>query len=478
MAIRVSSRQSYARVLDSLLVNQLKMFRAQEQIASGRRILRPSDDPTGTARILTLERQLADVERFRGASATGANQLGSAASALQDASSLLGEARSLIIQGMSGTISPGAREGLALELELLRDQLIDIGNSRDGDRFLFGGTETTEPPYFETLVDGESVVRYRGNEQEQLVEIATGSYIGINIPGSSIFDRFDPTGVRLTGATGLGVGASANEGRGYAEVHLRHDSTDLAGALGVGLALVGGAKDTFLGVHELVVDSTNRTVRLGDGPEIRLPDPGAPELGDVVVTNGAGGELHLDFSTWSGADFTGDVTGEGSIAMGSGAFEPIDFTDDDFALRNDALGRTVHVDLTAVGAAGEELVTFGGAASIFQVLDGVVDDLRNGSDLPEEQLFDRLTERLSEFDRNHENVLVSVGVLGSRSNRVAFSDDRAASLSVQIESLISVTRDADFAEVALELARAETTLQTAQAAGARLIQNSLLNFLR
>lgn len=479
MTIRVSSRASYTRVLDSLLVNQLKMFRAQEQIASGRRILRPSDDPTGTARILSLERQLADVDRYRDASASGTSQLNSASSALQDASSLLSEARSLIIQGMSGTISPGARDGLALELELLRDQLVEIGNTQDGDRFLFGGTLTSGPPFVETTVDGESVVTYRGNDQEQMLEVAAGSYVGINVPGNSIFDRFEPNGTRLTGSTGLALGSSANGGRGYDEITLRHDSTDLGTAAGIGLALVsGGSEDTFLGVDQLVIDATNRTVRLGDGTEVRLPDAGSPDLADVRVTNGQGGELNLDFTGWTGVDFTGDVTGEGSVAIGNGAFEALDFTDGDFALRNGELGRTVHVDLTGVGVEGTELVTFSGAASIFQVIDGVVADLKNDSGMSDREVFNRLTERLSEFDRNSENVLVSVGVIGSRSNRLSFSDERAADLSIQLESLMSVTQDADFAEVALELARAETTLQTAQAAGARLIQNTLLNFLQ
>ena len=67
--------------------------------------------------------------------------------------------------------------------------------------------------------------------------------------------------------------------------------------------------------------------------------------------------------------------------------------------------------------------------------------------------------------------------LGAVSQRISVANDRLEDLRVSVTGLISNVEDADLAEVALELQRAEQTLQLAQATGARLTQQTLLNFL-
>ena len=85
--------------------------------------------------------------------------------------------------------------------------------------------------------------------------------------------------------------------------------------------------------------------------------------------------------------------------------------------------------------------------------------------------------RLTELDRGKENLVVGLGVLGSTSQRLNSAAERTMGVELQLESLLSSITDADYAEVALDLARSDLSLQVAQASGARLIQTSLLNFL-
>ena len=73
---------------------------------------------------------------------------------------------------------------------------------------------------------------------------------------------------------------------------------------------------------------------------------------------------------------------------------------------------------------------------------------------------------------------MSTGVLGARGSRLRNADARLEGVSLQLESLLSNTQDVDFSEVVLQMTRSEQTLQLAQATGARLMQQSLLNFLR
>ena len=86
--------------------------------------------------------------------------------------------------------------------------------------------------------------------------------------------------------------------------------------------------------------------------------------------------------------------------------------------------------------------------------------------------------RLGEIDRNHENVLRSVAVLGSRLARIENALGSLDGLSTQLAGHLSEVEDADIASVVMDASQAEQTMQLAQMAGARLMQNTLLNFLR
>ncbi len=81
------------------------------------------------------------------------------------------------------------------------------------------------------------------------------------------------------------------------------------------------------------------------------------------------------------------------------------------------------------------------------------------------------------MDHVEDDLLIGLGVLGARSQRLNASESRGLDVELALKDLLSDVQDADLAEVALDLARSEFSLQAAQASGARLLQNTLLNFL-
>jgi len=469
--MRIGTFSSYGRVLLGLQRNQHQLVRAQEQLSSGSRLLRPSDDPVSASRAIRLERQLADVARYREAIRSGRSDLDTAASSLQDVSNLMAEAREIVLRGMNGTLSQQDREILAQEFDLIREQLLDIGNQRSGDRYLFGGTQTSSAPWREITVDGVRKVVYAGDGESKYLRVGETIEVPVGLPGSEIFGKLEPTGVQFDGLT-------ADEGSGYASLVLRHDSTDpgLLGSVGIALA-GGGAQDTLLGANSLTIDPVAGTIQLGNGAVRNLPSLTSPEAADFVVTNENGGELHLDLTGYSGAAFGGTVTGNGSISLDGTTFTALSFTESDLELRDDASGMVLHVDTTGVSRAGNELVTFGGTTNVFDLMQGIADDLRNADGIAQTEIHARLNQRLGELDRNHENVITSLGVLGSRSSRLQASDGRALDVEVLLQGQLSDASDADLAEVAIDLARSDMILEVAQASGARLIQTTLLNFL-
>jgi len=474
MSLRPTQRSTFALVRSGLLLNQTKLARAQEQVATGKRILAPSDDAIGTAISMSVRRQGSSVSGWVSAIETARPHMSSASSQLEDASNLLTEARARLLEGMNGALSFDDRESVAIQLELIYGGLLEVANARSGERYLFAGTKTATQPFVETTVAGRKVVEYRGDEREQSILVGRGVRLEINVTGEAVFAAQQQAGVSLGQLTGVRLGTSANSGAGFHDLHLRHDAT--SGAPGAGITLGnGGADDTILGDHVLVVDAAAGTAQLGSGRPVQIGDPPPAAL---EVTDADGSRVVLDFSAWTGADTTATLTGAGSIALDDGLFTPITLTETDLELVVPESGTVLHVDTTGVSRATDEIVTFSGTVNLFDVLRGAIDDLRSGSDVSAVELQDRLEIRLGEFDRNQRNLLAGLGRMGAREERVIATDERLRDLEVHLESLRSSVEEADPSEVVLEMTRTEQTLQVAQATGARLIQQTLLNFLR
>jgi flagellar hook-associated protein 3 FlgL len=133
--------------------------------------------------------------------------------------------------------------------------------------------------------------------------------------------------------------------------------------------------------------------------------------------------------------------------------------------------------MTSVSRSGNELASFTGATSIFDVLAGVASDLGNNEGLPPKDVVDRIAQRFGELEANFNRSLRALGTLGARTERLISSGSRLETVSLNVEGQLSQVEDVDITEVILEMNRTEQTLQLAQATGSRLIQHTLLDFL-
>ncbi len=471
MAIRPTQGRIFDMVRLGIQTNTAKLIRAQEQASSGKRILRASDDAVGTSVSLSLRRQIGAIESFVASTSSARPEVEQASSRLQEGSGVIADIRALMIQGMNGALNAADREAIASQIELLGGQLLDIANTRSGDSYLFAGTATETQPFVEELVGGELRVVYRGNDQHQKVLTGREAEVVLNVTGREAFSRFEYTDTSFTNVTGIRSGTTADSGSGYEEIVVRQDGT--VGAMGAGVALIGSG-DTLVGDRVLSIDGAARTIQLGGGEPVAIPEP-APANFTVGDENGA--IVNLDLSGWTGGDLTTTLTGNASISLDGDGFTPLTFTETDLRLTDDETGAIVHVDTTQLVRSGSELVTFAGTPSIFDSIRGAVADLRSPEGTDRGAILRRLQHRLDELDRSQSDLLIGLGRLGAATQRIDVASQRLEDLEVTVDGLISNVEDADFTEVALDLQRAEQTLQLAQATGARLMQQSLLNYL-
>jgi flagellar hook-associated protein 3 FlgL len=473
MQLRPTQSTIFEMVRRGLTSNTAKLVRAQEQTSSGRRILRPSDDAAGTSVAMSLRRQIGNMEAFVQATTNARPQVDQAAARLEEASGLMTEARELIVQGMNGSLGDDDREQLATQLELVYGRLLDVANSQSGDRYLFAGTATDTRPFEVVRVGDEQRVVYEGNAEAQRVLIGRETSLQVSASGESLFASYDYSETRFGDLTGVRGGTSGDAGSGYDRLYVRQDGT--TGTMAQGALLANLGNDTIVGDRALVVDASARTVTLGGGDAFSIPNPAPANL---RVVDQFGAEVHLDLSGWNGTGFSTTITGTAALSLGGVDYTAIAGTETDLQLINDRTGNVVHVATPTINRAGVEQVTFAGTPNVFDTIQGIVNDLRNADGVDRAQMVDRVGERLREFDRSHSDLLLGLGQLGATSKRIQTSQERLESLGVELRGLVSNVEDADFAVTALELTRSEQTLQLAQATGARVLQQSFLNYLR
>lgn len=178
----------------------------QLQIASGRRILSPSDDPIASARTLDMQESVARLDQFERNSDILGNRLGFEESALGNVNNALQRVRELAIQANNATQSNETRSLIAIEMREQLDSLMQLANQQDGNgRYLFSGNmDDTEP-----VSRNGSVFNYNGDQGQRMIQIGDARQIADGDPGSDTFFR-----VKSGNGTFAATPAAANSGTG------------------------------------------------------------------------------------------------------------------------------------------------------------------------------------------------------------------------------------------------------------------------
>jgi flagellar hook-associated protein 3 FlgL len=150
MNYRITDNSSAARFTSRVNAQQNRLNTLQEQLASGKRINRPSDDPNGAEAVITLRTSQKEIEQFQRSAQTAQQKLVAADDTLNGYENLLQRVRTLVTQGLSDTATQTAKNALATEIETLRGRILNVANSNYNGEYLFGGTRQNAPPFDQT----------------------------------------------------------------------------------------------------------------------------------------------------------------------------------------------------------------------------------------------------------------------------------------------------------------------------------------
>lgn len=204
--MRISTEGMFARGSASLSAQYGDLAHLRAQVATGRRILTPADDPVASAAVLHTGSAIAVNQNYAHNQTSALATLNQAESALGSFGDGLQEVRQHLLAANNGGYGDADRQSIATALEQLRGQLLGLANSRDGaGAYLFAGFNESGAP-FGLTANGAS---YAGDDGERQIEVAPQRLMAVSVNGAATFMRVpDGNGVFAVSA------AAANTGEG------------------------------------------------------------------------------------------------------------------------------------------------------------------------------------------------------------------------------------------------------------------------
>ncbi len=186
--------------MNSLRNNYAQMDKYMEQLSTGKKINRPSDDPVVAMRGVNYRSELSKVNQFERNMSELRNWMDSSDEALNEAGQAMHRVRELVTQASNDTYEENQRDNMASEIREIRNHIVELANTKVNNKHIFNGTNTLEKR-FETSEDGELQVQNADgnwvaaddptapelNNEDVLIEVSDGVKLAANSNADNAF---------------------------------------------------------------------------------------------------------------------------------------------------------------------------------------------------------------------------------------------------------------------------------------------------
>ena len=220
----------------------------QNELSTGKRLLKPSDNPVDTANDIKLKTQLAEETQYHTNIQDGINFMNVSDTAMQSMETIMQRLRELAVEGSSDTLSASDRTNMQPEVDQLFRQLVSLTNTQYNGAYVFGGTQNNIEPFPVLSSTAASAADYTGLKMAYF----DGSG-GVNVP-AQIKNGFDNSSITniLPGSFKLSIGnVNYVEGTDYTVNYASGTITPLNAALAANMSpgtpnyAAGALKMTF-----------------------------------------------------------------------------------------------------------------------------------------------------------------------------------------------------------------------------------------
>lgn len=184
--MRITNAQITAVMHQSMNGNSAKMAKLMQQMASGERLTKPSDDPVASVRVLRLEREEAALTQYNSNIKSLSGNLSIAETNLTSASDAMLSVRDLLLWAANGTNGDDELKAMAGELGNIEKTIVSFYNARDEEgRYRFSGTLSDKPAV--SFDETSQTYSLTGNDKRRQVAVANGVLVDENVTLADVF---------------------------------------------------------------------------------------------------------------------------------------------------------------------------------------------------------------------------------------------------------------------------------------------------
>jgi flagellar hook-associated protein 3 FlgL len=181
MSERITSTMVAGTTLADINSSLNALQRSESELASGKSIQQPSDNPYGASRAIELQSAIDGMNGYQANAQDGISWTQTASSALQNMNEVGQRVRELLVQASNGVNNPIDRTAIAEEVDQLTQTVKQDANTQYAGQYVFSGTQTETAPYKSGAEDA-----YQGNEGQITRSIGPGASVVVNTNISSI----------------------------------------------------------------------------------------------------------------------------------------------------------------------------------------------------------------------------------------------------------------------------------------------------
>lgn len=184
--MRITQKIMMNRAIANISLVHEQVAKFQQQLTTGKRLGKPSDDPAGVTRSLAIRTDLKLTTQFMRNIDSGIARLSATEAALDAATQLMQRARELTLLAANDTLDQTQRVQIATEVGELLEEAISIGNQKFAGQFIFAGHQSTTGA-FSAVGAPPTAVTYNGDAGAVQRDISVGVRVNVNVPGDTVF---------------------------------------------------------------------------------------------------------------------------------------------------------------------------------------------------------------------------------------------------------------------------------------------------
>ncbi len=510
--------------------NLVQMAQRQTELSSGKKIHRPSDDPVGITQVLKYKTDIREAQQYKKNIDDSLGWLQVSESAMHGLKDILQRVRELTVQAANGTNTTDDRQKIGLEVEQLMQEVLTVGNSTNAGRYVFSGLQTNEKLFNPDGTFNINMTSDRLNAKRTVeYEVSVGTTLNIGthpvdvfgaIPNNNFFSAMitnssvttdkatkstftatvDPTqdftGDALAfniGGTNYTVDTSVLDSSALNPMNKTRLIDAIKSATDGGTGILSDVAGVYFDANDQLIiqskvfgagtpivtaiTSTNLSVLTNtngvDGSTETLSSAATFTDADVLAATGIHKMvfqvddkrvvLDVDFDTLSTDDKAGlqnAVQNALDLSFGTG-FVTAD-ADLNFTVDGPNDGKTHQFSVDYISSSESEMVVD---------LKNLINALNTGDDAV-------IQNSLGKMDLHLDRVLSVMGEIGGKTNRIEFIKTRVEENEITFTGLLSKVQDVDMAEAIMYFKNLENVYRASLSVGSKVIQPSLVDFIR